>query len=117
MNYLDEKPLVACLILGAMMAAFLFLLGVVFGEPLARNASDVCRCRRRYRRRLRGHLRRRPADRAPAGSIARSPRRRARYRPGRIARPLLVVTGALLVLFFALAIAVEIADVVQLDTK
>ncbi len=40
-----------------------------------------------------------------------------RYRPGRIARPLLVVAGALLVLFFALAIAVEIADAVQLDTK
>jgi len=33
LDYLDEEPLVACLILGAMMAVFLFLLGVVFGEP------------------------------------------------------------------------------------
>jgi len=66
---------------------------------------------------LRGHLRRRPADRAPAGSIARSPRRRVPLPSGRIARPLLVVAGALLLLFFALAIVVEIVDVVELNTE
>jgi len=117
LDYLDEEPLVACLILGAMMAVFLFLLGVVFGEPLARNAATsvgagagiaggcavIFGAGRLIERRLarsRG---------VPVGEF--------RYRPGRIARPLLVVAGALLVLFFALAIAVEIADVVQLDTK
>ena len=114
-DYLDQKPLVAGLILAVMTAVFFFLLGL--GDPLARNVAEsvgagaavggvnaaILGAGRLIKRRL---ARRRgiPVD-------------GFRYRPGRIAWPLIVVAGAFLVLFFAIAIVVEIVDVVELNTE